>query len=76
VRRFQDQPLPRFFDHARACADLSFMRSCGGACGNETLLVLTLVLVDGYLLFPSAAERAARDAPRDTRDSLRHSAGR
>ena len=43
----------------RAAADVAMMRASAKDLSAEMILLLCLVVEDGYLLFPSASERAA-----------------
>lgn len=50
------------FQGAVAAAQLVWLRNSAGGekLSPEMLLLMVLVIEDGYLLFPSASERAAR----------------
>lgn len=48
------------FLQSRAAADIAMLKNeTGGKLSGEMLLLLTLVIEDGYLLFPSTGERKA-----------------
>jgi hypothetical protein len=52
--------LERFVSFAVCAADVAHIRAMAAkAISGEMTLILTLVVFDGYLLFPSREERSA-----------------